>query len=548
MMVEQNSNALMQQLKKHFNLVADPFLMESGFFFEGAQRQHNLETLRHLASFGDMVLFLTGDKGAGKTHLLHKLVDSSFEGLNVVYLDCERLIRDSHKNISPILSACFRSLGLREKEGSFAELLSTLLTECHRMVAVDGVRTLFAFDNADKISKKELQEYFRFCKELPAESALVMLFAGSSTLIQASKLGSNINQDVWWHQVQLKPFSQADVLLYLQQALTLVGYLEKLELTGTQSQQLVELGKGLPGRINKLFPSVVLEPGLLKIKTKPQSRGAPVWIMFGLAGLLVISFIFVSYQHGLLSRFIPVFSFEDSADVPKEKGVDLVGARDGVLEEKNNQQRSRLAMLDNALKEKGISLPVKQSDESEKPSLSINEDETVLNGLDFKVQGLEEMIFDGNKLDDKKVIEKPVEQEGVVLDMPQSEEARQAPVEVSGESKKSFSSVDVPIKTHAAFRSKTWLLEQSKPAYLAQVLGSYSEETAQKFIQKIGGQKFEVYYLETEHKGKPWFVVFYGVFPAKAHAQDAVKNAPKIIRSQNPWIRLSAEVLASYPK
>ena len=174
-----------------------------------------------------------------------------------------------------------------------------------------------------------------------------MLFAGSSNLIQASKLGNNVSQDVWWHQVQLKPLSQADVLLYLDQALTIAGYSNKLELTDIQIQQLVELGKGLPGRINKLFPSVVLEPGLLKIKTKPSSRGAPVWIMFGLAGLLVISFVFVSYQHGLLNGFMPVFSLEDEPLASKLPVVDESEAQVRILEEKSNQQRSRLAMLDN---------------------------------------------------------------------------------------------------------------------------------------------------------------------------------------------------------
>lgn len=548
-MGQQHSNALVQQLKKHFHLESDLFPIESHFFFEGAQRQHNLETLRHLASFGDMVLFLTGDKGAGKTHLLHKLADSSFEGLNVVYLDCELLIQDSHKNNRPILMACFRSLGIKESEGSFSQILNALLTECHRLVAVDGVRTLFAFDNADKIPKKELQEYFSFYKGLPAESALVMLFAGSSNLIQASKLGNNVNQNIWWHQVQLKPLPQADVLLYLEQALMLAGYSETLELNDVQVKQLVELGKGLPGRINKLFPSVVLEPGLLKIKAKPPSRGAPVWIMFGLAGLLVISFVFVSYQHGLLNRFMPVFSFEDEPLVSKHPIVDEKKEGVRILEEKSNQQRSRLAMLDNVLKEKGINLPTNQDENGEAPSLSVSSkvSDIILTDESQK-QDLTDVSFDRKNLAEKKLIEKQVIPEEVTSDSQEPEASPHSLIESGVRNTKAFAPPDVSSKSHAAFRSKEWLMEKSKPAYLAQVLGSYSEETAQKFIQKIGKQKFEVYYLETEHKNKPWFVVFYGVFPAKAHAQDAVKNAPKLIRSQNPWIRLSADVLASYPK
>ena len=139
----QNNNSLIQTLTKHFDLESELFSEKSGFFYEGAQRQHNLETLRHLASFGDMVLFLTGEKGAGKTFLLRKLLASSFEGLNVIYLDCERLVQDGQGRSRFILAACLQSLGVEAKGESSIELLNCLLTECHRKVESDGVRLRF---------------------------------------------------------------------------------------------------------------------------------------------------------------------------------------------------------------------------------------------------------------------------------------------------------------------------------------------------------------------------------------------------------------------
>lgn len=545
MMSQQHKNGLMQQLKVHFNLVSDPFSADSQFYFEGAQRQHNLETLRHLASFGDMVLFVTADKGAGKTFLLSKLVNASFEGLNIIYLDCEQIIQGSSKYSSPILSACFRLLGLKEPEGSNVDLLNTLLTECHRLVAVDGVRTLFAFDNANKIPKKELQEYCSFCKELPSESALVMLFAGSSALIQSSKLGGHVDQDAWWHQVQLKPFSRVDVLAYLEQALSLAGHQGKLELTELQIQQLVELGKGLPGRINKLLPSVILEPGLLKIKKKSKPNGGAAKVMFGLAALLVASFIFVSYQHGLFKNFIPVFSFEDELETYDKQVLDVVEERKKVLDQESAQQRSRLAMLDSVLQEKGIKLPEAQNQEDNQTLEMLEEDLSVESIVETKEESasLEAVELELELAQESKKELGLADEATKELEIKASEPK----AEVNKSVKPTVDKVELK-KDHPAFRPKSWLQEQSAGAYLAQILGSYSEETALKFINKVGKKKFDVFYLETEHKGKPWFVVFYGVYPAKTHAQNAVKNSPKVIRSQNPWIRRSVEVLASYPK
>ena len=51
---------LTEQLKQHFDLHIDPFSPLNKVFYEGGQRHHNLETLRHMSIFGDMVLLLTG--------------------------------------------------------------------------------------------------------------------------------------------------------------------------------------------------------------------------------------------------------------------------------------------------------------------------------------------------------------------------------------------------------------------------------------------------------------------------------------------------------
>jgi septal ring-binding cell division protein DamX len=98
-----------------------------------------------------------------------------------------------------------------------------------------------------------------------------------------------------------------------------------------------------------------------------------------------------------------------------------------------------------------------------------------------------------------------------------------------------------------AFRSRSWLEAQLSTAYLPQILGSFEERTALKFIAELGKQKFDVYYLETEHKGRPWYVVFYGVFPSKKQAQEAIKVAPERIQRQQPWLRRADTVLKSYP-
>ena len=74
--------------------------------------------------------------------------------------------------------------------------------------------------------------------------------------------------------------------------------------------------------------------------------------------------------------------------------------------------------------------------------------------------------------------------------------------------------------------------------YVAQLLGSHSEQGAQAFIQRWQGQlSGKLYLYQTRHNGKDWHVVVSGVYPDRAAAQRAVAAMPRSLRDQTPWIK-----------
>ncbi|WP_369820665.1 SPOR domain-containing protein, partial [Oleiphilus sp. HI0125] len=69
--------------------------------------------------------------------------------------------------------------------------------------------------------------------------------------------------------------------------------------------------------------------------------------------------------------------------------------------------------------------------------------------------------------------------------------------------------------------------------YTLQVLGSYNESTAQRFVES--NQLPDLYYVRSTYKGKAWFVVLYGRFESAFDARSA--DLPDVVASQKPWVR-----------
>lgn len=571
------------QLVTHFSLSGDPFSIESSCFFEGAQRKHNLETLRHLAIFGDMVLLLTGEIGAGKTSLIERFVQAQDSELAIhVYKNPAQFIRSRSAtgkldNVGAI-QYFSELLGLPVVQGEGAsENLSRVLQHCNLKFQSTGTRILLVIDDADLLSKEELALFIRLFKSLPVESGVVLLLSGAPKLLRFASEDEDVDQDAKLHQIQLKPLTTDESVDYIEFRMASVGYDNALTLSDVQKENLAKMGKGLPGRINRFFAYIVFELGLPE-SDKPRANNIARKVMFAIAGLFLFSFVVVSYQYGLLDFSVNQSEGVATEKLSEEEQVNVEGQKLLAL-----QREARMKMLDLAVQD---SLPNGDELESEKYSLveSVSHIEKVVDEsevTDHQDRVLESTVSDGFVLaateplvDSEKT--PPVKVKVAPSNQAQSEsvavlvEEKTLPIEkpvnqqqadlLKEEEKVAVSTVTekvVPVKpiqvedaekNKDGFKHKSWVIAQSSAGYSAQLLGSYSEETAVKFIKRAGVLDPALYYLKTLYKGRDWYVVFYGNFQTKIEAQEAVLVAPQIVKKQGPWLRRFEGILNSYPK
>jgi len=534
------TSPLIEQLKTHYGLHANPFSPSSSVFYEDAQRMHNIETLRHLAIFGDMVLILTGEKCAGKTSLIERFSKLFGSEINIMEVTAHA---GSSGPSSVVRLALLSHLQLIENEPA-RQTLSRLIQKYELDYQRHGKRTLFLVDDAEQLPKEELRLYFSIFRDQPPESGVVVLLVGLPSLVEYATSGSNIGREEWIHQIQLKPFSGSETVEYLQLRLQSAGYSDSLVLTSRQLNHLKEMGKGLPGRINRLFGSVVMESGSYKIeKRKPGNVSQRV--LFSIAFTLLLSFIFVSYQHGL-------FGFGDSETASPVTPVKV----DKLQEQVKAENDRRIRLLDEALKD------------SQRVSLSV--DKALVSQRDTDVDGNSpnalEMIREPEALGSDNMARHldTAGPESLGLGAPASS---LVDVEI-GQERKPESEPDMnnaqtpppdasvmvdeapipPAQTVSPFfRSQSWVMKQAPSYYSAQVLGSYHEATALGFIENAGSARDKLFYLKTSYKGRLWYVVLYGQFSSKKEAREAIVSAPKGIRKEKPWLRSFQGILKTFP-
>lgn len=567
-----NNSTLTDKLISHLGLKGDPFSLSTQVFFEGAQRSHNLETLRHMSSFGDMVLIVTGEKGAGKTTLVRQFVNIS-EELNVILVPGPS--SDTSSKARTVIQELCQQLGLSPVAGETAQqAFSRIVQFIQAKYESENIRSVIVFDDADLLSKKEFQFYLNVFKSLSQDSGLVGVFAGLPSIIQKARLSCEYEEEEWLHQIQLKHLSVSDCLEYIIARLEAVGFDGNLDLTDMQLAHLAEAGKGLPGRINRMFSSVLLEPGNLKVNQRKAGK-VPKQIFVGLAALLVFSFVFVAYQYDVFQS--AKVDDDNESETVLVKSEALEKDRDRIFQEK--QKELRLKMLDKAISE---SLPADQRFKLNKVDSSIVQDgaPVEIGSSDTRKEG-GISLNDGSDLEENSDVIKSVDQkvigakvsrehvdlsERVVGDVAENKSEEDGQKETNldisvsaaaltkvSDKKNNEGAVqkrDEPKENKKSqyFRAKSWVESIPADSFGAQVLGSHKEQTAINFAKKISSQGDDIYYLKTLYKGKDWYVVFYGVYEDKARANKALKSAPALIRNQKPWLRSFGAILKSYPK
>lgn len=527
--------ARLEQFKEKLGLNADPFSARQAVFYEGAQRKHNLEVIRHMAGFGDLVMALVGERGTGKSYLIEEFSRRYADDLNIVTVAASGG-RNQSSCIERLALLCDLDLPAGYPPQDLLEHLIDLFGESY---ARSAKRSLLVIDDAHLMSQEELLIFLTVMSSLEPESGAVLLLTGEPSLMNALVAYQHPDKSDWLHQILLKPLGREELEEYLMLRLGAAGFEDDLSQYSREIDSVYKVSKGVFSDIHRSFHEAILDGVMESSPGSESARAAPQYALFGIAILLLCAFLFLALEHGLFS-----FSSQHGSE-PLALNQSDQDKRDErlALIEQALEQAEMLAPPDELVDQQGVEavlapefvsaadpeLATESPDGQSTDGATLSENSVVVNDSD---------VFAGDAVAPDVVVDLG---ENSISERDAGPEVADIP-EVVGKAKESLGSKPSE-EQHPLFRSVQWLKQQPSGAYTAQVLGTYTEKTAKDFADKIATPTNGVVYVKSLYKGKDWYVVLYGMHQNKAAARAALDRAAPEITKQKPWLRSVAGLL-----
>ncbi|QJD59442.1 AAA family ATPase [Pseudomonas sp. gcc21] len=482
--------AVEADLLSHYELSHDPFLPRTpGFRFFTARRKSVLAELHHLARFAQQLMVVTGPRSSGKTLLRQVLVASS----NKDHVQC--VVASARELTSADLLLGFitqainaparTEAGVRDKA---AELFQT------------GIQLYIVIDDAHLLDPQVLQSLADLSQIDMRGAPRVFLFAEPS-IDAALRTVQMPPERAWLHTVELQPFRPDETRDYLAQRLEAAG--QGLELlSDDQLDWIHRQSEGWPGRINLVAREAMLA-AIAPPALHPQ-RGSAFPLRSLIALILVSIAVAVVWMMGGSEPEPERTVLELPKPVATIDVLDADAAGSGGQPLNIAPPPSRSAPL-----------PAETI-----PELVPSEAEPVVEIEPFSAEQIA-----------------PASQTGGADPAPRGPGDEQSASGQAGSSQ-----VNTPEPTG----SSGWYRQQPSGSYALQLLGTRSEQAAADFVTRHSALS-DLYYFETVHEGKPWFVVTQGAYAGRTQAQQAIAGLPEAVRKLKPWPRSMAGIQQSLP-
>ena len=521
-----------------YGIRSNPFPVDETdeLFFSTPILAKQMDVLRNLVEYGDLLLVVSGVEGAGKTTFLNQFLLTADKRWKYCRLDARE-----EMTVDSLVDGLLRSFGLNAR-GDEA-LLRAHLADIH----ANGDVAMVAVDDAHLLPQICTEFLLRLAEERGRIELRLLLTT------EPGRLGFSTNDAKHVHVVVLQPFDLQQSGDYLHTRLRVAGLVGDSPFSASMVGDIHQDSGGLPGAIH---PSALHT--LLANTEMSQFR----------SGLLRRP---ASSIHGLVTRCTSmttrtmvavavalVIAGGAAVFLALDAGMEPMAAGDAVT-----TGEARGPMTSDSLQ---IAAAGRESTDDQKQTARIAElfgDES----RDGRGRATQAGIVPDNPPHSRHPWRSEAKAESVTPTVPASREDSGAPIvlrahtssdakvlvldengismtpAVAVTSPANAKAASAPAKAQAA-HDLDWLRKQEPSHYVIQVVGTRDASAVSKFLDdhELGSKGA---WFVTTHESKPWYVVVYGLYPDKRSARAAIERLPERLRAGSPWPRSVASVIES---
>lgn len=497
----------------------NPFPIDTtdDFFFSTPMLAKQLDALRNLVEYGDLLLVVSGVEGAGKTTFLEQFLLAADKRWKCCHLNARAaMILDT------LVVELIDGFGLSAR-GDDAQADEALLRAHLAQVHASGDIAMVVVDDAHLLPQICTEFLLGLAQQRDGIDLRLLLAA------EPGRLGFPTNDPTRVHVVVLQPFDMQQTGDYIHTRLSYAGLGGDSPFDATVVEGIHHDSGGLPGTIH----SLALHTLLANSDTPPTGgRGVPMsrTLAAALVGLAIV--VGVAALLFFDSDVEPVAIVDPGATGTVRGRITGLSVDPGTADS---------AAPDSAALEAPASQVEPFAGNVSAKTQAKTQAKTLASTAPTVVElqtGKEARVF---TLDDNRVPTRQV----VAVESPAPIKGG-APTTVTPEvalASNATPALDASPESPAP-HGLDWLRRQDRSHYVIQLVGTRDLTAAGKFLDehKLGA---EGSWFTTSYQGKPWYVVVYGIYPDNASARAAIKSLPEHLRSGLPWPRSVASLVDS---
>lgn len=450
-----------------------------------------LELLQHLSLYSELVILFSGEKGMGKTFIAQALIASREDPDQSLMIDADFL-----STYLDILQQIAQHIDLAELDNVEA-LESQVIGRCQQLLDDEQGSFLLIVDDADQLSNEVLLNLNQLALIQP--NALHVMFLATPALEEVLSELPEPHAPLHIMQVDCLTESESEIVLLEQ--------FPDQDWSGEQVDYMLKQAKGSPGKLMYIAQQLAAGSGDQDDqKEKSKFPITHIAAMLLVASVLIVSFLYKSSQ-------------TTAIEAPQTSQIEAVSVTSVATVDPEMQIKEEVAAVKDASEE--------EIDFNFIEPVSVSSNSSIEGNVDGSITQSDQASIDSPVVKSPKIKDSTITNKKVTDDAVSATKTDRAGKSISF-------SID-----------EERLLSAKSTTFATQLFASYSEKSAQTFIQDNKTKVGALLYYRTEYKGKPWFVVVSGPFESKDIARAEVAKLPASLRKQKPWVRSIEPIQAS---